>query len=49
MELEEIPNYKERVTFLEADPEKQFKHSLTLTAKLYFNSKVLRKLKKKIK
>jgi IQ domain-containing protein H len=38
MELEEIPNYKERVWFLEVDPRRMFKNSISLTDKLYYNS-----------
>ena len=49
MELEEIPNYKERVTFTEVDPHLNFTPKLNVSTKLYYNSKTLRKLKKKIK
>jgi hypothetical protein len=49
MELEEIPNYKERVTFIEVDPQLNFSAKLSVSTKLYYNSKALRKLKKKIK
>ncbi len=49
MELEEIPNYKDRVTFIEADPLNLFGVKMGVSSKLYFNSKSLRKLKKKIR
>lgn len=49
MELEEIPNFKDRVTFIEVDPNNLFSPNMALSTKLYYNSKVLRKLKKKIK
>jgi hypothetical protein len=49
MELEEIPNYKERVTFIEVDPSFCFKQRLSISAKLYYNSPIIRKLKKKLK
>ena len=49
MELEEIPNYKDRVTFIEVDPHAIFTHKINLSTKLYYNSKTIRKLKKKIK
>jgi hypothetical protein len=49
MELEEIPNYKERVTFLEVDPSMNFTHRINISTKLYYNSKIMRRLKKKIK
>lgn len=49
MELEEIPNYKERVSFIEVDPQLDFTSRLNVSSKLYYNSKAIRKLKKKIK
>jgi hypothetical protein len=49
MELEEIPNYKERVSFIEVDPQVNFTSRLNVSTKLYYNSKAIRKLKKKIK
>ncbi len=49
MELEEIPNYKERVSFIEVDPQLSFTSRLNVSTKLYYNSKAIRKLKKKIK
>ncbi len=49
MELEEIPNYKERVSFIEVDPHGIFTHKINLSTKLYYNSKTIRRLKKKIK
>jgi len=38
MELEEIPNFKDRVTFIEVDPNNIFKHNMDLSTKLYYNS-----------
>lgn len=49
MELEEIPNYKDRVSFIEVDPSMNFKHKINISTKLYYNSRALRILKKKIK
>ena len=50
MELEEIPNYKERVLFMEVDPTHFFKQpNITLSNKYYYNSKLIRKIRKKIK
>lgn len=49
MELEEIPNYKERVSFIEVDPKNIYPTTLPLTSKLYYNSSVLRKLSKRVK
>ena len=51
MELEEIDDYHERVTFLELNsPENRINlpSNLNSSAKLYYNTKVLKKLKKKI-
>ena len=52
MELEEIESYQDRVTFLELNgPENKVKlpSRLNTSAKLYYNTKALQKLKKKIK
>ena len=49
MELEEIPNYKERISFIEVDPHRNFRGKMSLSHKLYFNSQVIRKVKRKIR
>lgn len=51
MELEDIENYNERVTFLELEDitsSIKLPESVNCSQKLYFNSKALRKLKKKV-
>lgn len=51
MELEEIDDYHERVTFLELNSSENkinLPQHLNTSSKLYYNTKVLRKLKKKI-
>lgn len=51
MELEEIDNYSERVTFLELEDitsKVKLPPSMNSSQKLYFNSKALRKLKNKV-
>lgn len=46
MELEEIPNYRERVTFLTL--EDLFHSSMPLAGRLYYNTSAIKSLKKKI-
>ena len=51
MELEEIENYSERVTFLELEDitsKIKLPPSMNTSQKLYFNSKALRKLTRKV-
>ena len=49
MELEEIPNYKERVSFIEVDPRNIYCQRFDLSRILYYSSQTLRKIKKRIK
>lgn len=49
MELEEISNYKERVCFIQVDPQGFFHPRLSLTARLYYHSSTLRHIQKKVK
>jgi hypothetical protein len=38
MELEEIPNFRDRVTFIQVDPNYIYKQNMSLSTKLYYNS-----------
>lgn len=49
MELEEIEGYKDKVLFMEVDPDSRLPQNLHTSAKLFYNSKSLRKLQRKIK
>ena len=49
MELEEIPNYKDRVIFMEVDPKKRFIGNHDISHKLYYNSEIIRKIKRRVK
>ncbi len=49
MELEQIPNYKERVTFVCTDSNKFLKSNIKVSSKLYYNSQAIKKIKRKIK
>lgn len=49
MELEDISSFKDRVLFMEVDHENVLPDCLSTSSKLYYNSKALRKLQRRIK